>query len=149
MKRVSSVLLLFILVLGLTACGKSHPVNVVKLLTDNYVIDHYTDDFPTFSNIETEIYYVSWEGGLFGSVGPTEPGYRAVVSLDKDAIDQIDEYEWTEVEEPQFTLELIDIPENQEWYMCKQFEKDKFKSVNVNYMYYNGVDTVVFDVHTY
>ena len=148
MKKLLCVISCFLLLFGLTACGESHPVNKVKLVSDNYVINHYTEDFPQFSNVESEIYYVSWEGGLFSQVGPTEPGYRAVVALsDETNIDK--EYEWLLIEDPQFTLELIEVPENQEWYVCKDFEKDKFKLVNINYVYFNGTDTIVFDIHTY
>lgn len=148
MKRILCGVMPLILVFCLTACGENHPVNKVELLTNDYVIEHYTDIFPDYNDIETETYYVSWEGGLFTSVGPTEPGYRAVVSLKNDTEDLSNEYEWELVENPSFTLELINIPESQEWYECKQFEDDVFKCVNINYLYFNGTDTLVFDIRT-
>lgn len=149
MKKSLYGVILLVLVLGLTACGKSHPVNKVELVSGDYVVEHYTDNFPQFDNIETERYYVSWEGGLFTNIGPTEPGYRAVVSLNDNAAELVNTYEWELIDNPQFSLELLDIPESQEWYVCKQFEKDKIKLVNINYLYFNGTDTVVFDIHTY
>lgn len=147
MKKAISAAMILITVMGLTSC-KNHPVNKVEKLTDNYAVEHYTVAFPEYSNVESETYYVAWEGGLFSSPGPTEPGYRAVVTLEEDAEEIFSEYEWTAVEDPQFTLELIEVPQSEEWYMCKQFEKDSFQSVNVNYLYYNGTDTMVFDIHT-
>lgn len=149
MRKILCGILLFTLVCVLTACGENHPVNKVELISDNYVIEHYTDKFPEYDNIQTEIYYVSWEGGLFTNIGPTEPGYRAVISLNNNAKESVDEYDWEPTEAPQFTAELVNIPEGQEWYECKQFEEDKFKFVNVNYLYFNGTDTIVFDIHTY
>lgn len=53
---------MIILVLDLTACEKSHSVNTAGGLSDEYVIEHYTVDFPNYENLETEIYYVECDG---------------------------------------------------------------------------------------
>lgn len=147
MKRIIYALAAMLLVIGLTACGKRHPVNKVELSND-YAMEHYTNEFPQYDSLETEVYYVSWEGGFFTSVGPTEPGYRAVVVLADEALEAVSDYEWTLVDNPQLTMELIDVPSTAQWYECSKFTKDKLKLVNVNYLYFDGKDTIVFDIQT-
>ena len=129
--------------------GQGHPVDKVEELSDDYVIEHYTEDFPDFESLETEIYYTAWEGGIIRPIGPTEPGYRAVVKLSEDAAEILSKYEWTEAADPKFNEELIEVPQSEKWYECEQFEKDRFQLVFVNYLYFDGKDTVVFDVHTF
>ena len=148
MKKVLYVLSIMLLVIGLTACGKSHPVNKVEMASTEYVIEHYTNEFPQYNSFETEIYYTAWEGGIFTPIGPTEPGYRAVIILSDEVLETVSNYEWTLVDNPQLTMELIEVPSIEQWYECNQFVKDKFKFVKTNYLYFDGKDTIVFDIHT-
>ncbi|MGN0346676.1 MAG: hypothetical protein ACI4DU_05255 [Lachnospiraceae bacterium] len=149
-KKILCVLIVCLLAMGLTACSESKPVNKVELLSDEYVIEHYTIDFPQYNSIASEMYYVAWEGGLFIPTGPTEPGYRVIIELkDGECTNLLSEYEWTLVDNPELNVELIDVPESADWYECEQFNQDKFQYVNVNYAFFDGVDTIIFDVHTY
>ena len=83
-KKILSVLVLAVSVMGFTACNKSKQVNKVELLSDEFVIEHYTEDFGEIEDVESEMYYVAWEGGRLDDIGPTEPGYRAVVTLSEE-----------------------------------------------------------------
>ncbi len=133
-----------LLLCSLTACDNK-PVKNVKTYENDYVIEHYTKDFPEYEKIEYE--QIVWTAKYF-DIGPHEPRYRGVITLTEEAATALREkYEWKEVSDPSFEFDLLDADQlgDGPWQRCQQFEKDVIKFVNVRQLYFDG-RVIVFDL---
>jgi len=153
MKKAFSILLSLVFIFSLASCAtKNKEIYRVEECDGSFVIENYTNEFSGFTEIKCEQYYTTWETTRsVTAIGPVEPGYRALLTLTEDKVnDMNDKYEWTEVSNPAFTFEIIEIgdKEGDTWYTCKSFEDDTFKTVAINNVYFNGKDTLVFDIQT-
>ncbi|MBP5670498.1 MAG: hypothetical protein J6X14_09380 [Lachnospiraceae bacterium] len=132
-----------LLLCSLTACDNK-PVKNVKTYENDYVIEHYTKDFPEYEKIEYE--QIVWTAKYF-DIGPHEPRYRGVITLTEEAAAALREkYEWKEVSEPSIEFDALDVKDlgDGPWLTCEQFKKDAVKFVNVSGLYFDG-RVIIFD----
>lgn len=140
---------LMILLCGCQATGGS-PVEVVSYYQDDNLMKHYGNVYTNYTSVEYEQITVEWQdaSGRESSVGPNEPKYRGVIHLSAEQAEQLmGEYEWTE-STPQVAFDSIeyDTSKSDNWYTSKDFHEDLFKNVVINYVYFNGTDTIIFEI---
>lgn len=135
----------------LSACGRNgrkskEPEQVVTLYNDTWIIDKYMNALQDYDHVIYEQVYFDWGSR---SIGPTEYRFRGVVYLtDAEAERLWSEYEWEQTCVPEFEFEKVDMKSFGEgpWYLCKDFNSDNFKTVNVNYAVFDG-ERLVFDIN--
>ena len=151
--KFTTVVLVFVMLLCLvSACagkGKERisdePVKNVDLLDDDSLMERYFNAVESFDRVEYE--QIVFTSRL--DIGPHEYRFRGVVYLTEDEAARLqDAYEWTEVTDPAFEFDKVDISGAGDgpWYRCEQFEKDNYSSIVPYYTYFNGVN-LVFDIH--
>lgn len=150
-KKFMSAALLGAILLLMTSCS-GKPVEVIKYFDDSYVMEHYAKEFTDYDYTEYERTIIEWQNafGFEMSIGPHEPGYRGVIYLTPEQAQSLmDSYEWAEAEPSDVEFQEVDYDVNKDdkWYSSKEFDKELFSMVAVNYVYFNGVDAIVYDIH--
>lgn len=150
-KKIAGALILVYAFTAFTGC-KAKPVKTIETYKDNYVVEHFFEEFEGISGGEYEVETITWErSGIqtsFDQIGPTEPLYRGYMYLDEKIIPEfIREYEWVETKNKPKVKELdIGTLEGITWYECKQFEQDiNNGSISISAMYYDKDSTIYFE----
>lgn len=150
MGRKSLLVILICLIVMLCGCGQSNPVEVVSYYQDDNLMQHYGNTYTDYVSVECEQVIIQWQdaSGRESSVGPNEPKYRGVIHLSQEQAEQLMEsYDWTE-DTPQIVFDSIEYEssDSDSWYTSKEFEKELFTKVAINYVYFNGADAIVFEI---
>lgn len=145
------VIIAVILLLLLGGC-KEEVVRRVTRNDDDFVMEHYTNAKDAYKETEYEKITDSLEmRGFDVSIGPKEPEYRGMIRLtDEKAKELQDGYDWNKAEKVEIAFEQMEykIPEEGEWYVSKAFEHDYFKLVSVYDAYFDGKNTILYDIRT-
>lgn len=143
------ILMLVISTLFLSAClgrRQKEPKEVIELYNDSAITDKYMEAVNDYDHVIYEQVYYDWGGR---SIGPTEYRFRGVVYLTAEEAERLwNEYDWEEVETPEFVFGKIDRESfgDGPWYSCKAFESDNYSTIVPYYTVFDG-EKLVFDIH--
>ncbi len=126
--------------------GDAEGQEVADLFNDTAIVDRYFERVQDCDNAIYEQVYYDWGGR---SIGPTEYGYRGILFLTEDEAERLwNEYEWEEVDEPEFGFIKVDSEAAGDgpWYSCAQFNQDNYHTVSVQYTVFDG-EKLIFSIH--
>ena len=152
MKKILRVCPVFIAVLVLfVLAGCSYRIKqddtqqeVVTLFNDRILPAKYMEAVKEFDHVIYEEVYID-HGSR--SIGPTEYRYRGIAYLTEEEAGRLwNEYEWEEIEKPDFEFGKVDKESTGEgpWYNSTNFITDNYSSVTVSYTVFDG-KKLVFD----
>ena len=131
--------------LFISACGAKKQAEIVSTLYNNtWVMDHYMDAVQDYDHVIYEQVYNDWGGR---SIGPTEYRFRGIVYLtDEEAERLLNDYEWEEADAPEYEFDQVNTGfiGDGPWYSSRDFNKDNYPAVNVNYSVFDG-EKLIFD----
>ncbi len=148
--KISCFILSIILFFSLSACS-ADPQEIITTGSGTAFIKKITEDLDDVKGCKYETIRVAYT--MFGknfSMGPTDPSYRGIITLSEEEGERIfKEYNW--LLDDTFTpdgMSEIDTSylQGEEWYYCNDFDVHTFPTVIVNYVRFNGKDTIVFYV---
>ena len=151
-KKISLFIVSILLMFSFSAC-MGQLQEFVYYDTDTKLINNIARDLDGVTGCEYESVRVAMN--MFGkpfSMGPTDPTYRGIITLSEEEGQKLlEEYEW-ELDDTYVLQNIGDIDTSYlkccEWYTCNDFDSDIFKTVIVEYVYFNGKDTILFEVHS-
>ena len=135
----------------LSACARQQ-VELIDSYNDKVFTNKYLKDVDV-KDCEYEMVRIGYgpRGDL--SLGPTDPRYRGIIHVSDDVAKELfDSYEWWEVtEHDDINLGNINLPDMDadRWYTSSGFVQENLFMVHTQYLYFNGKDTIIFDVQTF
>ena len=144
-----TVLMLALSLLFLSACAgnrQKEPEEVIELYNDSVILDEYMHAVEDYDHVIYEQVYFDWGGR---SIGPTEYRFRGVVYLtDEDAERLWAEYDWEQVDAPEFEFGKVDSGSlgDGPWYSCNDFNSENYTTIVPYYTVFDG-GKLVFDIH--
>ena len=154
MRTYGNYVIIFIMGLWLLLLGGCEEEYVSEIVNkkDGYVMEHYTRGEDTYTDTEYEMIVNTIKShGIDVSIGPHEPRYKGVITLTQDKAEELlNAYEWEKTDKQEITFDKVEFSDTEhgEWYCSKAFEKDYFKLVNVNQAYFDGKNTILYDIQT-
>ena len=151
--KISCFILSILLLFSLSACS-GDPQEIITTGSGTAFIKNLTEDLEGITGCEYETIRVAYK--MFGrnfSMGPTDSSYRGIITLSEEEGEKIfKEYNW--LLDDTFSadgMSEIDTSylQGEDWYYCYGFEVHTFPTVIINYVRFNGKDTIVFDVESY
>lgn len=145
-KIVNCIFLTAMTAFVLAGC-KGTPVTEVTYYENTYVMEHYASDFEGFTDTKYEMEVTEMKGFMAMDIGPHEPLYRGVIYLSEDkAAEILENYEWTEIESPEFNFSEVDISEfnDSNWYESTKFTRDLFPTLSIHYVYFDGEGAIIY-----
>ena len=153
-KKIILFVLPFIIFLPLFACSVEPKEQITHSTSTELIINLSGDDLKGIKSCEYETIRLAYR--MFGknfSMGPTDPSYRGIITLSEEEGENLfNQYNWLWDD----TFVLQDIGEidtsylqGNKWYYCNDFNVKVFPTVIVNYIYFNGKDTIIFDVSSF
>ena len=152
MKRIKPVIsiLLMILILGLTGC-QSGTVERTQHLTDGVFTDKYMGSVKGITSTDYEGYWWA-EKVLWFEMSGKDQGYRGIIYIDEtEAKRLLREYDdWGAIDTPLPVMKEVDTAAvgSDEWYHSDKFTSEISKMLQIKDLRFNGVNAIVFDVHT-
>ncbi len=153
-KKIIIFILPFIIILPLFACSVEPEEQITHSTSTELIKNLSGDDLKGIKTCEYETIRLAYK--MFGknfSMGPTDPSYRGIITLSEEEGENLfNQYNWLWDD----TFVLQDIGEidtsylqGNKWYYCNDFNVKVFPTVIVNYIYFNGKDTIIFDVSSF
>lgn len=153
-KKIIIFILSFIIFLPLFACSVEPEEQITHSTSTELIKKLSGDDLKGIKSCEYETIRLAYK--MFGknfSMGPTDPSYRGIITLSEEEGENLfNQYNWLCDD----TFVLQDIGEidtsylqGNKWYYCNDFNVKDFPTVIVNYIYFNGKDTIIFDVSSF
>ena len=153
MKKIITILLSMILVLLSSACLSNNKQNTkAQYYKDMIFVNQYAKDLDGVIDCEYEM-------AVFGSndrlsvPGPSDYAYSGVIYLEEEEAEDIfNSYSWTQDSTfNQTSIGTISLSSfsGDTWYRCDDFAKEKFPTLNVKYLRFNGKNAIIFDCMTY
>ena len=148
----SGIFLLALSVIALFGGCEEIPITEITCRKDAFVMEHYTKAADAYTDTEYErVLQTIKVRGMDMSIGPHEPEYRGMFLLTDEKAKEIqDKYDWNKAETLEITFEKMEykIPEEAEWYVSWEFAHDYFKLVSVKQIYFDGKNTILYDIQT-
>lgn len=146
------ILLLALSAIALFGGCEEIPITEITCRKDAFVMEHYTKAADAYTDTEYErVLQTIKVRGMNMSMGPHEPEYRGMILLTDEKAKEIrDKYDWNKAETVEITFEKMEykIPEDTEWYVAGGFAHDYFTLVSVKQVYFDGKNTIIYDIQT-
>lgn len=153
-KKIILFVLPFIIFLPLFACSGEPEEQITHSTSTELIKKLSGDDLKGIKSCEYETVRLAYK--MFGknfSMGPTDPSYRGIITLSEEEGENLfNQYNW--LWNDSFVLQDIgeidtSYLQGNKWYYSNDFNVKVFPTVIVNYIYFNGKDTIIFDVSSF